>query len=221
MKSIHTAKSVALGLALSGVMFVGAADAATSIKGDNFPFNKDNATQTLNVRGDSFYNLTMGYKGWTHHSAWMYMNLQKGKLYTITATADKLAYGLHPGVACWHRPQGQGLVSNQYAYDHFYNQFTSIMAKNVVDEADQKKLGTMKMYFELNGYDRDGMENPLPEEYQQGPVVGILDGTIGKVELSFIPKNSGNYQCVVGGINPDPSLSTSTKYPVSVSVGGF
>jgi len=219
--NVSKMKSAALGLAVAGLMTATAADAATSIKGDNFPFTKDNATQTLNVRGDSFYNLTMGYKGWTHHSAWMYMNLQKGKLYTITATADKLAYGLHPGVACWYRPQGSGLVSNQYAYDHFYNQFTSIIAKNVVDEADQKKLGTMKMIFELNGYDRDGMESPLPEQYQQGPVIGILDGTEGKVELSFIAKSSGNYQCVVGGINPDPSLSPTTKYPVSVSVGGL
>ena len=221
MRSIHTAKSAALGLALSGVMFVGAADAATSIKANNLPFTAFNPTQTLSVRPDSFYNLTMGYKGWTHHSAWLYMKLKKGSLYTVTATADKTADGLHPGVACWYRPQGQGLVSVDYAYDHFYNQFTSIIAKNQVDEADQKKLGTMKMYFELNGYDRDGMVSPLPEEYQQGPVVGILDGTIGKVELSFVAKNSGVYQCVVGGINPDPNLSLSTTYPVSVSVGGL
>lgn len=221
MKSLFKMKSSVLGLVAAGMIGAGAADAATSIKGDNLPFTALNATQTLTVRPDSFYNLTMGYKGWTHHSAWMYMNLKKGSLYTITATADKTAEGLHPGIACWYRPKGQGLVSVDYAYDHFYNQFTSIIAKNQVDEADQKKLGTIKMYFEINGYDRDGMAPVLGEEYQQGPVVPILDGTPGKVELSFVAKNSGQYQCVVGGINPESTLNLSTKYPVSVSVGGL
>ena len=221
MKSLFKMKSSVLGLVAAGMIGAGAADAATSIKENNLPFTAFNPTQTLTVRPDSFYNLTMGYKGWTHHSEWLYMKLKKGNLYTVTATADKTADGLHPGVACWYRPQGQGLVSVDYAYDHFYNQFTSIIAKNQVDEQDQKKLGTIKMYFEINGYDRDGMAPVLGEEYQQGPVVPILDGTPGKVELSFVAKNSGVYQCVVGGINPDGSLVLSTTYPVSVSVGGL
>jgi len=222
MISNYSTKSAALGIVVAGLMSATAADAATLIKGDNFVFDKTNSTQTLSVRPDSFYNLTMGYKGWTHHSAWMSMKLKKGNLYTITATADAAAAVLHPGVACWYRPQGAGLVSVDYAYAHFYNQFTSIIAPNQVDEADQKKLGTMKMYFELNGYDGDGMEYPLGYQYQQGNVVSVLDGAEGKVEISFVAKSSGMHQCVVGGINPDPgTVSLSTKYPVTVSVGGL
>ena len=221
MKSLFKMKSSILGLVAAGMIGAGAADAATSIKDNNLPFTAFNPTQTLSVRPDSFYNLTMGYKGWTHHSEWLYMKLKKGNLYTITAIADPTADGLHPGVACWYRPQGAGLVSVDYAYDHFYNQFTSIIAKNQVDELNQKKLGTIKMYFEINGYDRDGMAPVLTEEYQQGPVVPILDGTPGRLELSFVAKNSGVYQCVTGGINPDGGLDLSTKYPVSVSVGGL
>jgi hypothetical protein len=217
-----TMKSTRLVLAMAGLMAVTVADAATSIKANNFPFTKDSASQTLEVRPDAFYNLTMGYKGWSHHSSWLYMTLKKGNLYTVTATADQTAQGLHPGVACWFRPKGAGLVSVDYVQDHFYNQFTSIIATNQVDEADQKKLGTIKMHFVSNGFDGDGMEYPLSYEYQQGNVVGVLDGTEGRVELSFVAQNTGVYQCVVGGINPDPGvLDLKTMYPVNVSVGGL
>jgi hypothetical protein len=222
MKMNFTLKSASLGLAMAGLMAATVADAATSIKANNFPFDKLNSSQTLEARPDSFYNLTMGYKGWTHHSSWFYMKLKKGSLYTVTATADQTAQGLHPGVACWYRPQGNGLVSVDYAQDHFYNQFNSIIAPNQVDEADQKKLGTIKMYFAINGYDGDGMEYPLSYEYQQGNVVSVLDGTEGKVEVSFVAQNTGVYQCVVGGINPDPgTVDMKTSYPVNVSVGGL
>ena len=215
-------KSAVLGFATAGLLASAMVDAATSIKANNFLFDKMNPALTLEARPDSFYNLTMGYKGWTHHSSWMWMKLKKGNLYTITATADATASGFHPGVACWYRPQGKGLVSVDYAYAHFYNQFNSIIAPNQVDEADQKKLGTMKMYFEANGYDGDGMEYPLGYQYQQGNVVGVLDGVEGKVELSFVAKNTGVYQCAVGGINPDAGmLDLSTLYPINVSVTGL
>lgn len=214
-------KTSLLGFAAAFGIVAGGANAATSIASNNHQFTADNSEQTVSVRPDSFYNLTMGYKGWTHHSEWIWMKLKKGQLYTVTATADAASAGLHPGVACWYRPQGSGLVSVDYAYAHFYNQFTSIIAKNQVDETNQKKLGTMKMYFEVNGYDRDGMAPVLTEEYQQGNVVPVLDGEIGKVELSFVAKNTGVYQCVVGGINPDSDLDVSALYPVDVSVGGL
>lgn len=221
MKTPHF-KPLVLGLATTGLLASTMVNAATSIKSNNFPFTKMEPSQTLEARPDSFYNLTMGYKGWTHHSSWMWMKLKKGNLYTITATADPTAYGFHPGVACWYRPQGKGLVSVDYAYAHFYNQFTSIIAANQVDEADQRKLGTMKMYFEVNGYDGDGMEYPLGYQYQQGNVVGVLDGTEGKVEISFVAKNTGVYQCAIGGINPDAgTVDISTPYSVNVSVGGL
>lgn len=214
-------KSASLGLAIAGLMAAAAtADAATAIP--NKPFNKQNSSQTLEVTPDAFYNLTMGYKGWTHFSAWLSMKLKKDNLYTVTATADAMAQGLHPGIACWYRPQGNGLVSVDYAQAHYYNQFTSIIAPNQKNEENQKPLGTMKMYFVANGYDGDGMEYPLSYEYQQGNVVSVLDGTEGKVEVSFVAQNTGVYQCVVGGINPDPGkLDLKAPYPVTVSVGGL
>lgn len=220
MKTPHF-KPLVLGLAVAGLLASATADAATAIK--NKIFDGNNASQTLQVKSESFYNLTMGYQGWTHHSSWLWMKLKKGKQYTVTATADAAAYGLHPGIACWYRPQGKGLVSVDYAYDHMYSQFNSIIATNQVDkDGDQKKLGTIKMYFVANGYDGDGMEYPLSYQYQQGNVVGVLDGAEGKVELSFVAENTGVYQCVVGGINPDSGTLDSKKdYDVNVSVIGF
>ena len=74
----HVSKLLmALGLA-------GAATAASALEWAatnetiNFPFRPDNAVQTLTARVDAYSNSTMGFKGWTHHSSWLYMKLKKG-----------------------------------------------------------------------------------------------------------------------------------------------
>ena len=216
-----------LGLAVAGLMSAGVADAATTINGDVVTFTKNDPHALLNARPDSFYNLTMGYKGWTHHSSWGNVKLIKGSLYTITVELANpgVDIGFHPAVAVWYRPQGSGLVPNTYAYDHFYNQWANIIAKNVTDEADNKKLGTFKQYFVVNGVDRDGWDATDPDIFDQGNVVRILDGAPGKVQVQFVAKDSGWYQFVVGGINPNPPLDTKplkdAKYAVNVTVGGL
>jgi hypothetical protein len=216
-----------LGLAVAGLMSAGVADAATTIGGDVVTFTKNDPHALLNARPDSFYNLTMGYKGWTHHSAWGNVKLIKGSLYTITVELANptVDIGFHPAVAVWYRPQGSGLVPNTYAFDHFYNQWANIIAKNVTDEADNKKLGTFKQYFVVNGADRDGWDATDPDIFDQGNVVRILDGAPGKVQVQFVAKDSGWYQFVVGGMNPNPPLDTKPakdlKYAVNVTVGGL
>jgi hypothetical protein len=216
-----------LGLAVAGLMSAGVADAATTIKGDVVTFTKNDPHALLNARPDSFYNLDMGYKGWTHFSSWGNVKLIKGSLYTITVELANptVDIGFHPAVAVWYRPQGSGLVPNTYAYDHFYNQWANIIAKNVTDEADNKKLGTFKQYFVVNGVDRDGWDATDPDIFDQGNVVRILDGAPGKVQVQFVAKDSGWYQFVVGGINPNPPLDTKPakdlKYAVNVTVGGL
>jgi hypothetical protein len=226
-------KKLGVALSLAGVSAVSSLSATaaevTAIKGDNSEFSAANPAQTLMVRGDSFYNLTMGYKGWTHHSAWMHMKLQHGQQYRITATVTDEFNGekvLHPAIACWHRPQREGLVSTDYAYSHFYNQWEDIVDPNAVDEVTKQPLGQMKMYFIKNAYDRDGLTSQqMTEQYQQGNLVGVLDGQEGKVEITFVPQVSGVYQCVVGGFNPEPPINSGAaagvKYPVEVSVTGF
>jgi hypothetical protein len=225
-----------LGLAAAGLMSSGVADAATKINGDVLTFSKDAPKQLLNARPDSFYNLTMGYQGWTHHSAWGNMKLKKGKLYTITLEMANpgVDIGFHPAVAVWYRPQGSGLVPNTYAFDHFYNQWANIIAPNQVDEADQKKLGTLKQYFVVNGVDRDGWGDTDEDIYDQTNIQRILDGNgrkgtgevgAGRVQVQFVAKDSGWYQFVVGGMNPDAPLNVQPglglKYAIKVTVEGF
>jgi len=209
--------------ALVGLLAVGGADAATKINGDVLTFSKDAPQQILNARPDAFYNLTMGFQGWTHHSGWGNVKLKKGNLYTITVkqTNQNLELGFHPAVAVWYRPQGSGVVPNTYAYDHFYNQWANIIAKNVVDEANQAKLGTLKQYFVVNGVDRDGWDATDEDQYNQTNVQRILDGVQGKVVVQFVAKDSGWYQFVVGGINPDAGVNMTAKYPQEVTVEGF
>lgn len=214
-----------LALVLAGIGALSAppvcATEVTAIKGNNFLFSKDNPSQTLNARGDSFYNLTMGYKGWTHHSTWMYMALRKGRVYKITATTD--VEGFHPAISCWRRPQGEGLVGTDYAYNHFYNQWQDIVDLNAVDEISKAPLGKMKMYFVANGYDRDELPAQLEAEYQQGNIAGILDGQAGSLELSFVAKSNSVYQCVVGGFHPQfpQGIAADVKHPIQVSVTGL
>jgi hypothetical protein len=192
--------------------------AATSIESSIVEFTSANATQTMTAKAQSWYNPTMGYTGWTHHSAWGYMKLKKGKPVTITATG---VAGFHPGITVWSRPQKSGLVSVKYVDDHFYNQFKDIIASNVQltdDPANPVKLGKLRMEFVANAFDRDGMADPLPAEYDQSMLNRSLDGIPGTVSLSFTPKVGGVYQFVVGGINPDEGLSTTDRHDVEVTV---
>jgi hypothetical protein len=229
-----------LGLATVGLLNAGAADAATKINGDIQTFSKQTPEHTLTARPDSFYNLTMGYQGWTHHSAWGNVKLKKGNLYTITAemTNPNVDLGFHPAIAVWYRPQGAGLVPNIYANDHFYNQWDNIIAYNVTNEADGAKLGTLKQYFVVNGVDRDGWEATDPDVFDQGNIIRILDGNgrkgvaetgpAGRVQVQFVAKDSGWYQFVIGGINPNPPLNDNSagrpgtiKYAIKVTVQGL
>jgi len=198
---------------------------ATPINTVQKQFTAANSQQELMATANSFYDLTMGGSGWVHNSAWLYMKLKKDVQYTVNATADQSAAGFHPGLACFYRPQGAGLVGIEYMYDHMYSQYNSHVEKNMVEEVTKRKLGTFKSYFIVNGYDRDGMENPLPVEYQQGTVIGMVDvgknSKPGSVTLSFVPEKSGYYQCVMGGINPDVGLDLRSKYKVTVTVFGL
>jgi len=216
-----------LGLAVAGLLSAGGANAATAIKGDVQTFTATNPSQILNARPDAFYNLTMGYKGWTHHSGWGNVRLKQGVLYRITVetTNPQLQLGFHPGIAVWFRPQGSGLVPNTYAFDHFYNQWDNIIARNVTDEEDGKRLGTLRQLFLVNGVDRDGWEDTDQDVYDQGNVVRIMDGVKGRVQVQFVARNSGWHQFVVGGINPNAPLNTQpglgVKYAVRVTVEGL
>lgn len=217
-------KAMAFILVSAGSFVSFSATAATSIETSLKEYSPTSSFQSLSIKADSWYNLTMGYQGWTHHSAWGFMNLKKDKPVSITVDATSVK-GFHPGITVWHRPQRKGMAPLAFANAHFYNQFKDIIEPNAVsndDQANPKSLGKLEMYFIANAYDRDGMGDTLKEAYDQSALNKVLDGVSGKVVLTFTPKITGMYQFVVGGINPasdiDTTQAVSGRYPVQVTV---
>ena len=199
-----------LTLTLVSALSVMSAQAATSIKSVSQVFSEDNPTLPMNVNADSWYNLTMGFLGWTHTSKWGFVKLQKGKPVTIQVTTT--TSGLHPALSVWYRVDKKTTGETAwYMSDHFYSQFKDIYESDAkdTDTPDGKKLGKFQMNFVANGFDRDGMGDVLPASYDQSPLIRLQDGVVGKVSVTFLPKESGVYQFVVGAINPGPGLSTS------------
>ena len=210
-----------LTLTLVSALSAMSAQAATSIKSVSQVFSEDNPTLPMNVNADSWYNLTMGFLGWTHTSKWGFVKLQKGKPVTIQVTTT--TSGLHPALSVWYRVDKKTTGETAwYMSDHFYSQFKDIYESDAkdTDTPDGKKLGKFQMNFVANGFDRDGMADVLPVSYDQSPIIRLQDGVVGKVSVTFLPKESGVYQFVVGAINPGPGLSTSmmTNYPVTTTV---
>ena len=206
-------------LATAGAMSAFSVQAATSIETINTEFTNKTASQTMTAKAQSWYNPTMGYTGWTHHSSWGYMKLTKGK--PVTISLETSVAGFHPALTLWYRPQRSGFVPVNFMDSHSYNQFRDIYASNVQltdDPANPVRLGKLQMEFVANAFDRDGMPTSLPAEFDQSMLNRALDGTPGKVSLAFTPKVSGVYQFVVGGINPDQGVSITDRHDVAVTV---
>ena len=162
----------------------------------------------------------MGYLGWTHHSNWGFVKLQKGKPVTIEVKTD--VPGFHPAVSVWFRV-GKTTTNKsvQYMSDHMYSQFKDIYeadAKDTDTSGNVTKLGKFQMNFVANGFDRDGMDDVLPVHFDQSMLNRLQDGAAGKVSLTFIPKDTGIYQFAVGGINPDAGVDMAKFHEVTTTI---
>ena len=217
MKFNKKTMTLRLILALAIVLPVMSIEAATSIALKSKVFNKTSTTATMSVKADSWYNLGMGYLGWTHHSNWGFVKLQRGKPVTITVTTS--VPGFHPAVSIWFRPGKTKINSSiQYMNEHMYSQFKDIYEVKAIDADKGTVLGKFQMNFVANAFDRDGMGETLPASYDQSMLNRIQDGTVGKVSLTFMPEESGIYQFVVGGINPDSGVDKTKLYDVKATV---
>lgn len=222
-------------IALATLTASASTQAATSISTRLHEFTPVASSWSATIaKPNAWYNLSMGYKGWTHDSVWGYFKVspkQVGKKFNISVNATQIP-GVHPGVSVWFTPQGAGLAGVKYAYAHFYNQWDDIVESNVKVGAGEsedagKLLGTFKQYFITNGYDRDEMIFDLNDpdainyygKYDQSLVNRVLDGEAGVVAVGFIPLKAGTYKFAVGGINPDAGVSCpSTGCPVAIDV---
>jgi hypothetical protein len=225
MKKTNKLRALTFAMATMGALTSLPSNAATTLNvGFNFEITPSASSHVMNIRADSWYNLTMGYLGWTHHSNWGYMKLRKNQPVTITVDATDIQ-GFHPGVTVWYRKQGRRFAPIEYVNAHSYSQSQDVMVQNATlddDPVNPVNLGRIHMEFITNAFDRDGMGDVLGETYDQSAINKVLDGEPGKVSLTFTPPQNGFYQFVVGGINPDEDIDTSKavsqRYPVSVEV---
>jgi hypothetical protein len=228
MKYNNKFKSLALISIASGLFFAGPLQAATAISGTFF--DKNNTSADMAVRAYSWYNLSMGYLGWTHHSNWGFVKLKKGKPVTIALTTE--VSGLHPAITVWHRAGATKLKMLPYMNGHAYKQFGDIYEPNAEatdEENNPVKVGNIIMRFITNGFDRDGMTDSdintpiipdtLPAEYDQSQLYRVMDGIPGTLAITFTPPENGWYQFVVGAINPDIDSTAYESGPGSNGAG--
>ena len=199
----------------ASILFAGQLQAATAPDpAGTFFFDKNTTEADMAVRAYSWYNLSMGYLGWTHHSNWGFVKLKKGK--TVTLTLTTVVEGLHPAVSIWYRAGVKNTKFLAQMNAHKYKQFGDIYepnAQNTDDALNPYNIGNFVMKFVTNGFDRDGMTDTddlsakpaaLPAEYDQSQLYRLMDGTPGTLTITFTPPENGWYQFAVGSINPDP-----------------
>lgn len=205
---------------LACMLGVTSVEAATSLKDGFFKeFTKSSSANTMTVKAESWYNPTMGYTGWTHHSNWGFMKLTAGLPVTIKVSTS--VAGLHPAISVWYRDKKGKIDSIANMNDHFYSPFNDIYEPNAIindDPTNPIKIGKFKMEFIANAFDRDGMVAPLAEKFDQSMLNRVVDGVAGSVELTFTPKKSGWHQFAVGAINPDDGVNKTARHEVQVEV---
>jgi hypothetical protein len=221
-KSLVTPALSASALALAtGLLLNEPAQAATSIAANQTTFTLD-VPQTVNVQASSWFKPAFGNSGWTHFSKWGVIRLRTGQRISLTARTS--SPGLHPGVSIWFRQTGKAFMPLHYFQGHSYNEYNSILARNLSDDETGKRLGHLRMDLAANGYDRDGMAqlSTVPANAALNP---LQDGIVGQVKLDFRAKKAGWYQFVVGGINPDVTTATAggfdnnmVRWPVEVKI---
>jgi hypothetical protein len=218
MKYSNKLKGWALISVAAGLFFANPLQAATAISGTFF--DKDNTSADMDVRAYSWYNLSMGYLGWTHHSNWGFVKLKKDKPVTIALTTE--VSGLHPAITVWYRAGAKNPKMLPYMNGHAYKQFGDIYEPNAEAtdaENNPVKVGNLVMKFITNGFDRDGMPDTLPVEYDQSQLYRVMDGVPGKLTITFTPSENGWYQFVVGAINPDIDSAAYGTGPGSNGAG--
>ena len=160
-------------------------------------FSSTNTESVLSVHSKGWSDPAFGKAGWTHRSKWGNFTAVKGRVVTIKLVAADP--GVHPGVTVWYRG-ADDTAPDTYVPDHFYVQNADWIKFGATDEGTGAKLGNIIMQHVVNGYDLDGNTQKVAK------FKGKIDGVPGQLELKFKAPETGSYQFVVGGFNPDASL---------------
>ncbi len=189
---------------------------------------KDGQPVTVDVKGlagTGWISPSMSYLGWTHQTAWFFIDVAKGKTVTIDVDAvtpnNNKYLGFHPGLTVWYRDTKLSAADSQLYYmnDHFYKQSASINAPTPMLEGTTTKLNPIKMDYVDSAYDLDGLGDMitdkkgkvfgpyLPFPYNTpltGPTgINAGDNDKGKLSMTFTATKGGVYQIALGGLVPD------------------
>jgi hypothetical protein len=116
---------------------------------------------------------SMSYKGWTHQSKWLFLNVMKDKTVTINLDAvtpnGGIYTGFHPGLTVWNRTTKLPvtIATNYWMDDHFYKQGASINVSNAKADtayalngqtvAAGDSVGNIIMEYVTSAYDANGL----------------------------------------------------------------
>jgi len=219
MKTNNKYKSSFIALVVAGLLASSASQAAVTPNGTGpvNEFDSSNTDATFNVRVKSWRDPAFGDMGWTHHSQWgIVKDVKQNQVVTIKAVTD--VAGFHPGMTVWYRGE-LDTASDNYVIDHFYVQNAQQYKLGATDETTGVDVGNIVMNFIAHGYDRDidPLVGSLPKAMPR--MNGRVDNIPGQLTLKFRALKPGNYMFVVGGVNPDSAIATSTaRHPVAVNV---
>lgn len=184
-----------------------------------------------NVGTTGWVSPSMSYKGWTHQTKWLFLNVQKGKTVTINLDAvtpnGGTATGFHPGLTVWNRITKLPVTdpSNYWMDDHFYRQSASINVPNAkADSASElngqkvaagASVGNIIMEYVTSVYDANG----LGDKFAVDSVTGMLKPAT--TETSFYGPYLPIGYSVLGtstGLTDKASCSDATKTTVATCV---
>jgi len=195
-------------LATAGFLAASACFAATQ-PSEITKFTLRKTTDVFTVKSKAWSDPAFGDMGWTHSSDWGSFLARKGQTVTIKLVSESV--GIHPGATVWFRGADDTSIDS-YVVDHFYPQYANFAKFGATDETTGESLGNIVMRHKAHGYDLDGNSRSVRR------LNGIKDDVPGQLVLTFTAPNSGHYQFVVGGFNPDVGVDTTQKYNINVKV---
>ncbi|MDD2723732.1 MAG: copper(I)-binding protein CorA [Methylovulum sp.] len=172
-------------------------------------FNARRTHDVFTVKSKGWSDPAFGDMGWTHFSDWGSFTAKRHQKVTIKLVSETV--GIHPGVTVWFRG-ADDTAPDSYVVDHFYPQYANFTKFGAVDETTGESLGNIVMRVVAYGYDQDG-NTKVVRRFK-----GIKDNVPGQLELTFTAPARGQYQFVVGGINPDAGVDNTPKYNIDTTV---
>ena len=184
-----------------------------------------------NVATTGWVSPSMAYKGWTHQTKWLFLNVLKDK--TVTINLDSVtpnggtSTGFHPGLTVWNRITKSPVTNatNYWVDDHFYKQTASFNVTNAKADtayalngqtvAAGASVGNIIMEYVTSAYDANG----LGDKFAVDSATGMLKPAT--TETSFYGPYLPIGYSILGnssGLTDPASCSDKTKTTAATCV---